>query len=669
MGPTRAARESFMSRLMSTLRPWLDRFGPIALVFLLAQSLLRAVLAIRTHGNFIDAPVDAVRPFLVGFWFDLAVLLALLVPGTLYWALLPAGWRGGRLDRALTFAGFAGSAFVIGFVMIGEVLFWNEFGARFNFIAVDYLVYTREVVANIRESYPVGRLVVALAMAALLVTFAFRHRLAVRPDAVPYRGRFAVFAALACATFLVNDASKTGWTQISTNSYANELSANGYYSLVRAFFRNEIDYRRFYATADEADVNARIRTLLAAPEARFVGRTAGDITRDIARKAAPLQKNVVLVTIESLSANFMAHFGNRLELTPNLDALADQSVFFTHMLATGTRTVRGLEAVTLSVPPTPGQSILRRPGNEKLFSLGQVLRDHGYSATYLYGGDGYFDNMNAFFSANGYRVIDRKLFEPSEVTFSNAWGVCDEDLFARALKEADRSFRQGQKFFQHIMTVSNHRPFTYPEGRIAPPHAGPAALSGRTLSNYVEQTREGGVKYTDHAIGRFIEQARAKPWFNDTLFVFLADHTASSAGKIEVDPDGYHIPAIFYAPGFVAPRRVDRLVSQIDIAPTILGALRMSYRSRFVGQDQFEGRGPERAFISNYQKVGLVRGGEVALLGPRREITALREGHVVDAATVDPALVSDAIVYYQHASRWQEHFAGVSAIMPGGPGD
>lgn len=438
--------------------------------------------------------------------------------------------------------------------------------------------------------------------------------------------------------------------------------------MVRAFFNNEIDYRRFYAMEDEARVNNRVRDLVASSRARFIGKLPGDITRDIVDAATPVRMNVVLVTIESLSASFMSHFGNRLELTPNLDALADQSLFFANMLATGTRTVRGLEAVTLSVPPTPGQSILRRPGSDKLFSLGSVLRDHGYSTTYLYGGDGYFDNMNAFFSANGYRVVDRKSFTPSEVSFSNAWGVCDEDLFARTLREADASFAKSQPFFQHVMTVSNHRPYTYPMGRIAPPHGG-AGLQDRTLTSYIEQTREGGVKYTDYAIGKFLEQARQKPWFKDTLFVFVADHTASSAGKIEVNPSAYHIPALFYAPGLIAPRRVNRLVSQIDIAPTILGVLHMSYRSRFVGEDQSGESGPERAFISNYQKVGLVRSEGLVLLGPRRDVTGFRDGRIVRATEIDAALRSDAIAYYQHASRWQQRFGGTDSIVPGGPGD
>ena len=516
------------------LGSWLSRFWPLIAMFLLAQTLLRVGLAIKTGSGFIDGPWDLVRPFVIGLWFDLAVLLVVLIPGTLYWMLLPKGRHGGLFDRVMTNSGFALFAFIIGFTMIGEVLFFNEFGSRFNFIAVDYLVYTREVVGNIRESYPVGGMLAALAALAVTLTFAMRRVLRAPADVVSLAGRTAILAAVTGAAVLVNDVSKSAWTEVSSNNYANELSANGYYTLARAFFSNEIDYRRFYAMDDEQSVNDRIRKLVAAPNAHFVGKVPADITRDIVQTVPPVQMNVVLVTIESLSASFMGQFGNKLGLTPNLDALADRSLFFTRMLATGTRTVRGLEAVTLSVPPTPGQSILRRPGNENLFSLGSVLRDHGYSTTYLYGGDGKFDNMNAFFGANGYRVIDRASLAPSEIGFSNAWGVSDEDLLARALREADASAATGVPFFQHIMTVSNHRPYTYPAGRITPPHEPTATpLSQRTLSHYVEQTREGGVKYTDYAIGKFLEQARDKPWFRNTLFVFVADHTASSAGKTQ----------------------------------------------------------------------------------------------------------------------------------------
>lgn len=193
--------------------------------------------------------------------------------------------------------------------------------------------------------------------------------------------------------------------------------------------------------------------------------------------------------VESLSADFLKAFGNNQNLTPYLDHAGNQSVFFTNIYATGTRTVYGLSAITLSMPPIPGNSIVRRPNNENMFSLGSVLKSKGYTNQFLYGGFGYFDNMNYFFHHNGHDIIDRSDFSDDEITFSNAWGVCDEDLFNKALSEADKLYNNNLPFFQFIMTTSNHRPFTFPEGKI-------------DLPLY---QRESAVKYTDYAIGNFFK--------------------------------------------------------------------------------------------------------------------------------------------------------------------
>lgn len=640
------------------------RFLPLAVVFLAAQFAVRLTLALRAGTSFIDGPLDIVRPFVIGLWFDLLVLSIALLPGTVYWMLMPKSWRGARADVAVAYVGFGFVLFVIGFTMIGEHLFWTEFNARYNFIAVDYLVYTREVIGNIWESYPVGKLLAVLAALSIAITYLLRNKVRPEADRLGWMSRSVVGLSVVALTAGATGVSRSAWTQASTNIYANELSANGYYAIVHAYFHNEIDYRRFYVTADERAVADNMRTLVG--RGKFVSADAVDITHDVVYPGPAAFKNVMLVTIESLSASYMGQFGNTRGLTPNLDRLADQGIFFTNLLATGTRTVRGLEAVTLSVPPTPGQSILRRPGHDNMFSIGSVFRDHGYDVRYMYGGDGEFDNMNAFFKANGYRVIDRAQLQPSEITFANAWGVCDEDMFARVIKESDRSHAAGMRFFTHVMTVSNHRPYTYPSGRISPPAHGPQATlaADHTLGNYIEQTREAGVKYTDYAIGKFIEAARTRPWFDDTLFVFVADHTASAAGKVEVDPNGYHIPAIFYAPGFVKPRRIATLASQMDIAPSILGLLQISYRSRFVGVDQINDAPVERALISNYEKVALVRDGKVMLLGPRHDIREYDNGRLVDAGRQDRKLLFDAITYYQYASGWKARFKYVASPIP-----
>src|SRR5699024_4280781 len=116
-----------------------------------------------------------------------------------------------------------------------------------------------------------------------------------------------------------------------------------------------------------------------------------------------------------------------------LDSLIQHSLVFNNLYATGNRTVRGLEALTLSLPPSPGESIIKRPDNSNLFSVGKVLKEKGYTVQYIYGGDSYFDNMGTFFSGNGYEIIDSKDIDKKKITYQNVWGVCDEDLYTKAL--------------------------------------------------------------------------------------------------------------------------------------------------------------------------------------------------------------------------------------------
>jgi phosphoglycerol transferase MdoB-like AlkP superfamily enzyme len=222
------------------------------------------------------------------------------------------------------------------------------------------------------------------------------------------------------------------------------------------------------------------------------------------------------------------------------------------------------------------------------------------------------------------------------------WGVADEFLFDNSLAQFDKTHAAGKPFLAQIMTTSNHRPFTYPAGRIDIPSPG---------------KREGGVKYTDYAIGRFIDQARSKPWFNDTLFVIVADHCASAAGKSKLPIDGYHIPLILYAPALLKPGRNELLASQIDIPPTLLDVMGLPGDDHFFGKSLFEeGNGrPEnrRAFISNYQELGYLKAGKLVVLGPKQRVDTFQidaSGGVTPTET-GPNLRDEAIAYYQSAFK------------------
>ena len=264
------------------------------------------------------------------------------------------------------------------------------------------------------------------------------------------------------------------------------------------------------------------------------------------------------------------------------------------------------------------------------------MKDKGYDNKFIYAGHGYFDNMNYFFANNGFATVDRLSFAKDEVTFTNAWGVCDEDLFMKVVKEADSSQRLKKPFFSVVMTTSNHRPFTYPDGKIDIPS---------------KTGRDGGVKYADYAIGRLLAEAKKHSWFKDTVFVIVADHCAGSARKMALPVKNYEIPLFIYSPARIKPQRIDRMMSQIDIAPTVLGLLNFSYTTRFMGRDILNAEeGRERAFISTYQKLGYLTEDQLVVLGPRKysaQYQADRRTGTLRAQAIDEQLMGDMLAYYQ----------------------
>jgi phosphoglycerol transferase MdoB-like AlkP superfamily enzyme len=531
--------------------------------------------------------------------------------------------------------------FLLLFNAASEWFFWKEFASRYNFIAVDYLVYTNEVVGNIRESYPLFAIVSALGFATLLI-FLFTRKSIVRSVQVPmhFVKRLLFALALLLIPFACLYLVKPQWKNFSKNNYANELAGNGIYEFLQAYKNNELDYYKYYYTLPDSTAFTLLRQQLSSPYSAFTGNDLFSIERKISYPDPEKKMNVVLISVESLSASYMGTFGNTQNLTPQLDALARQGLLFTQHYASGTRTVRGLEALSLSIPPTPGQSIVKRPNNEDLFSLGSVFKSKGYVSQYIYGGYGYFDNMNYFFGHNDYEVIDRSALAAKDIHYANIWGVADEDLFTLTLRTLDSNYKAGKSFFSHVMTVSNHRPYTYPDGRIDIPSS--------------TQSREGAIKYTDYAIGDFIKRASSHPWFSNTLFVIVADHCASSAGSTGLPVTGYHIPLIFYSPAHIAPSRNDHLTAQIDIVPSILGFLNMSYTSKFFGQDMFHTEpGHERAFISTYQGLGYLRDSQLVVQSPVKKIKTYRPDFNTGKAqeiTGADSLTHQAIAYYQVAS-------------------
>ena len=502
-----------------------------------------------------------------------------------------------QLRNVLYFITLTLYVFAIVMNAVSEYFFWNEFGIRYNFIAVDYLIYTNEVIGNIMESYPVvplfsGVFVVVL----LLTTFLFvktKSILKTIPTLMEKAALLAVYLLLA----LVGIWTLPRLDNVSAeNTFAQEIQSNGVYKFYYAFTHSELDFFQFYPTLPEKEAETIVLKQL----------NASALERQIVGDTTEVHRNVVLISIESLSAEYLTMYGNTDNRTPFLDSLANNSLFFTNLYATGNRTVRGLEALTLCIPPTPGESVVKRKDNKDKFTTGSVFKSKGYDVKYLYGGDSYFDNMKDFFGGNGYDIIDNKNFTPEEVTFSNIWGVCDEDMANKAIKVMNEQAKAGKPFFNHWMTVSNHRPFTYPEGKIDIPPT--------------EKRRAGGVKYTDYALKRFFEMAKQQKWYKNTIFVIVADHCASSAGSTELPLDGYRIPCFIVA-DFITPKKIDVMMSQIDVMPTVMGLLNFSYTSKFIGQDVLKEGYQPRAYIATYQDLGHLTPDKLTIISPLRKTT------------------------------------------------
>ena len=606
----------------------------VAIIYILSSTLLRYILwwQFGTESQFFfQLPLIMA----VGLINDLIELIYLLLPFSLLLLVLPHSWLQKKRGRILLILALCLSIYNLLFLNVAEFYFFDEFNARFNLIAVDYLIYPHEVLINIWESYPVA-LWLTLNLAVTLILGYPLWSLTKFNKILLFKQRVALFSVHILLTILVSVFVSTNSLNVTHDRVMNEISSNGMSSFFKALTTNQLNYLTYYSTRDPDTSFQRLTTELAKGGGQFTHLADQRLDRRFAENPQGLGKlNVVIIVEESFGAEFIGSYGDSRQLTPEFDQLAQQGMFFKHAWATGTRTVRGLEAITLSFPPIPTESVIKRPGNENMANWGTVMQTAGYHTSFIYGGYGYFDNMNYFYRHNGFAVRDRTNIPSPK--FANIWGVSDEDLFHHATHYYDNL---QLPFFSIIMTTSNHKPFTFPEGiEGIPAHGG---------------GREAGIRYADYALGRFFEEAQQHDWFEQTVFVVVADHGARVYGKAEIPLYSYEIPLLIFAPNHLSPSTIEREISQLDIAPTVLGLLGLEYEAPFFGQNIFNLPPTEATpllFNHNYT-VALVKRNKLSALSLQKvEFTEYYDpkNRNFTPALEDQAQIDLAIAYYQIA--------------------
>lgn len=582
----------------------------IALVTVAVFTLLRLGLLLAYADSSTWRAATIIRVFWIGLRFDLLVALCFVMWQSVQLAIVPTPRLKGRANRWMLEFGWLAAMFCLPLIVIVECLFFDEFQSRMNYIAFEYLVYPTEVCCNIWESYsvvPYLSLVVAFGGSVFLLSRKPLMRWVDVPATNRHRGgvflgMLAVISGLATTTTM-ESRNRCG------DRVAIECSGNGLFTFAYYIWTCRFDFDQHYAVVGDKEARERVRQQVIQPGDQQQDNSPNPVDRLVDTRKPRRDWNVVLILEESFGSDFVGSLGDTRGLTPEFDKLTRQGVLFDHFYATGNRTARALEAVLTSMPPIPTESILKREHSQRVYTLAHVVAEHGYERLFMTAGRGLFDGVRSFMKTNGFNHF-REQSDYHNPNFINAWGVSDEDLFREALCEFDTLHAQHSPFFATLLTVSNHRPYTFPAGRIASK----------------AQTRENAIRYADWSLGHFFREAATHDFFRNTPFVVMGDHGARVYGSQRFPIKSYRVPVLLIAPD-AAERgtRCHTVACSLDIAPTILGCLGGEYRSVFSGQDAcripaFAGRAIMR---HNHDVAMLDANNRLALLGFNRS-TELR---------------------------------------------
>jgi len=602
-------------------------------------SIFRLGLAIWQHER-VSAVNGWLELILSGIRVDFASMgWLMLVPATISALILSENRVGKIWNTILRVILTAGTLFFF-FMELSTPAFLANYDFRPNRLFFEYLTSPREVFTMLAAGHLLELLIAtALTIAGGFLFWKFSGKVSKNLSFPRWYFR-PIYALVAVAVLFLGARSTLGHRPLnpsmvafSSDAMVNSLAVNSGYSVLHAASQmsSEENAAKIYGKMPLNEVIARVKKLRGRPECDYISTEQPTLTKNIATKNFSHPKNIVIILLESQGAQFIGTLGGR-PLSPNLDALVQEGWFFEKCFATGTRSVRGIEAVVTGFTPTPARAVVKLGKSQNgFFTLAELLGDLGYHTSFIYGGEKHFDNMASFFYGNGFQeIIDEKDYE--NPVFTGSWGASDEDLFSMANKKFTQWETEGKPFFSLVFTSSNHDPFEFPDGRIE-------------LFDKEKQTRNNAAKYADYALGKFFEAAKKSNYWKDTLFLVVADHDSRASGASLVPIKNFHIPALFIGAG-IEPRRDANLISQIDLAPTLLSLAGISANYPMLGHDLTKEKSNLAAMIYD-KNFAMIRGDRVVILLPeqpaREFIYDYEKKTLTPAETVSKEMAKDAL--------------------------
>lgn len=513
------------------------------------------------------------------------------------------------------------SVFIL-FMEVATPAFIETYDFRPNRLFIEYLLYPKEVFSMLANGHLVA--VVSSLVVTIIASWLYWKlaKKVVRNLALPSWKIRPILAILVIAVAFIGARSSFAHRGInpamvafSSDPLVNSLVLNSGYSVLYAAqqLKNEDKSSEIYGKMS-------VEEMLQIVKANSQRSTADYISEEIptlSHNQATFQgkpKNIVIVLEESLGAQFIGTLGGK-PLSPEFDKLAQEGWLFENLYATGTRSVRGIEAVIAGFTPTPARATVKLTKSQNgFFTIAELLRRQGYQTSFIYGGEKHFDNMASYFYGNGFEtIIDEKDYKNPK--FVATWGMSDEDLFDKAHETFSELAKQDKPFFSLVFTSSNHDPFEFPDGKIE-------------LFDKEKQTRNNAAKYADYALGYFFKQAKVSDYWKNTIFLVVADHDSRVGGESLVPIRHFHIPGLILGAD-IEPRRDSRLVSQIDMPTTLLSLAGISGEYPMIGYDLTKADNPNRAFMQYDQTQAMMKGTDVIILQPN----TTPKGYVYNLAT------------------------------------
>lgn len=567
----------------------------------------RSLLFINYYERISDAGVNHWYGFLLGLQMDTIVASIILVVPALLLFTMPK-----ILEKPVrTFLRLYFLVFILLAIYIENATFpfIAEFDVRPNEIFINYLEYPREVLGNIWASYKPE---LAIAFVMLVIAGRLYWKTSRESFSSAFEVRWYYRLALLLPVLLVlfigirssfgHRPANISLAVYTGSHLVNEITKNSLYAIGYAYYSQK---------KHGGDVNAYGKMAIEEAYERVskqLNIPLEDLQQPFSRthhthNRLERPKNLVILIEESLGAQFVGALGGEKGITPNLDRLSEEGVFFRRLYSNGTRSIRGIAGCVSGCLPVPGEGVVKRNKSQNgFFTVASLLKPYGYHSSFIYGGESNFDNMRSWFLGNGFdEIIDEPEFD--DTAYHGIWGVSDDVMVERALKEFKKHSQNGKPFVSVLFSTTNHTPFEYPAGKIEP-------IAGEPVNGV-----KNAIKFADYAIGKLIDGAKQENYYENTVFVIVADHNVRVYGDDLVPVNMFHIPALIMGGG-IEPMKVDKLSSQPDVIATALDLIGVDLTYPILGNCVFGEEKREIALMQFHDMYALRNGNKVAVIQP-----------------------------------------------------